>query len=225
MIITVGNQKGGTGKSLIAQTLAVYASRTQAVLLIDADKQASCSLWYEQRQQLINDNEEGVEMTDNLSVIHADGQSIKSVAQSSGYDLVLIDVGGYNSRNMELSLMASDVIIAPTQPKGNDVLSLDPFVHDIKTGIEQKRHMRKGALFTYVVFNIVPTHPSYKDAAEAKEFVQNNIEVTGVIDSVLRNRVDYDRLSSSGRTALEGKKQIRQEAEQCMSEISKMVGI
>ena len=50
MIILVGGEKGGTGKTTLATNLAqMRASAGKDVLLIDSDKQESASSWAGQR--------------------------------------------------------------------------------------------------------------------------------------------------------------------------------
>ena len=46
MIILIGGEKGGTGKTTVATNLAaIRASRGHDVLLVDTDKQGSASAW------------------------------------------------------------------------------------------------------------------------------------------------------------------------------------
>lgn len=52
MIIVVGSNKGGVGKTTLASNLAVaFASRAQKVVLVDADPQGSALYWGAMRQQ------------------------------------------------------------------------------------------------------------------------------------------------------------------------------
>ena len=49
-VISFGNQKGGTGKSLLAINLSVTAEATgEKVCLIDLDQQGTAAHWYETR--------------------------------------------------------------------------------------------------------------------------------------------------------------------------------
>jgi ABC-type cobalamin/Fe3+-siderophores transport system ATPase subunit len=51
MIVTVGGEKGGSGKTTLAATLAAYhAVMGNDVLLVNADPQQSASYWSEQRR-------------------------------------------------------------------------------------------------------------------------------------------------------------------------------
>lgn len=50
MIILVGGEKGGAGKSCLAQNLAVYLQQSQRdVLLLDADPQGTTTDWVKER--------------------------------------------------------------------------------------------------------------------------------------------------------------------------------
>jgi len=52
MIVLVGGEKGGVGKTTLAVNLAAMRARTgHDVLLVDADKQASANLWASIRNQ------------------------------------------------------------------------------------------------------------------------------------------------------------------------------
>ena len=52
MIVLVGGEKGGVGKTTLAVNLAAMRRRAgHDVLLIDADKQASANLWAGIRQE------------------------------------------------------------------------------------------------------------------------------------------------------------------------------
>ena len=52
MIILVGGEKGGAGKSCLAQNLAVYLqTKNRDVLLLDADPQGTTTDWIKERDE------------------------------------------------------------------------------------------------------------------------------------------------------------------------------
>jgi chromosome partitioning protein len=115
MIITVGSNKGGTGKTTTATNIAVaLATKKKDVCLVDADFQRSASKWHQ-------DREEGkylpiiplIERHDNIS------STIEELNKK--FDYVIVDVAGRNSREMITSLSVSDVLIAPHQASQLDL--------------------------------------------------------------------------------------------------------
>ena len=54
MIILIGGEKGGTGKTTIATNLAsIFKHNGRDVLLVDTDKQGSASFWCATRDELV----------------------------------------------------------------------------------------------------------------------------------------------------------------------------
>ncbi len=52
MIILVGGEKGGSGKSCLAQNLAVYLQyKNRDILLLDADPQGTTTDWVKERDE------------------------------------------------------------------------------------------------------------------------------------------------------------------------------
>ena len=52
MIILVGGEKGGSGKSCLAQNLAVYLqANNRDILLLDADPQGTTTDWIKERDE------------------------------------------------------------------------------------------------------------------------------------------------------------------------------
>ena len=52
MIILVGGEKGGSGKSCLAQNLAVYLQQqNRDILLLDADPQGTTTDWVKERDE------------------------------------------------------------------------------------------------------------------------------------------------------------------------------
>ena len=52
MIILIGGEKGGSGKSCLAQNIAVYLqNKDRDILLLDADPQGTTTDWVKEREQ------------------------------------------------------------------------------------------------------------------------------------------------------------------------------
>jgi len=135
MIITVGNTKGGTGKSTIATTLAaLYAGKKKKTLLIDADVQGSSMFFSEARAE---DLPAFSAMANTTNKIH------KAIG-SFDHDVIIIDAGGRDSQPFRSALIASDLLIIPVTPSPVDLWSTEDVfkmleelrtAKDIKAGI------------------------------------------------------------------------------------------
>ena len=108
MILLVGGEKGGVGKSLIAVSLATMrALEGYDVLVIDADRQASATLWSNIRvADQILPTVACIEKTGE-----ALGTSVKDLA--TRYDDIVIDAGGRDAVELRAALTVADVVLFP----------------------------------------------------------------------------------------------------------------
>ena len=112
MIITVGNTKGGVGKSTISMNLAVEASIAgHTVLIVDTDPQGSVIDFRNERD------------TEDISVVsvisnklHKDIEKFKT-----SFDFIIIDAGGRDNGVFRSAIVASDLFILPVLPSQLDV--------------------------------------------------------------------------------------------------------
>ena len=91
MIILVGGEKGGSGKSCLAQNLAVYLQQKKRdILLLDADPQGTTTDWIKER-------DENSDLR-NIPSVQASG-NIRQVLDdlSRRYQDIIIDAGGQDS--------------------------------------------------------------------------------------------------------------------------------
>lgn len=109
MIILVGSNKGGSGKTTIACNLSVALAMQGAdVCLVDADRQGSAAKWHQERESSeINPFITLVQKYDNLT------KTLQSLNEK--YDQVIVDVAGRNSREMITAATVADLVIAPHQ--------------------------------------------------------------------------------------------------------------
>jgi chromosome partitioning protein len=116
MILTVGNGKGGVGKTTIAVNVAaVSAQRGRDVLLIDGDEQASAATFAGLRAELPEKAE--------FATIQLQGAAIRQQMRQlrEKYSEIVIDVGGRDTGSLRAALTVSDAILIPFQPRSVDL--------------------------------------------------------------------------------------------------------
>lgn len=121
MILSVLNQKGGTGKTTIAIHVGMAWIRQGArVLLIDADPQGTALDWSEARQGA----------TPTLPVLGLPRPTLhrEIPALAENYDHVIIDGPPQTEAIVRSAMMAADVLVIPVQPSGVDVWGARPIV-------------------------------------------------------------------------------------------------
>ena len=165
MILTVGNTKGGVGKTALALNLAIArAAAGKRVWLIDGDRQGTAKIAMTIRAQ-----------TGNLSFIPCDklpdGEQLHAEVQARGkqFDDVVIDAGGRDSTALRAALVLSDVILVPFAPRSLDVWALT----DMCSLIDEARAVRSGLRAVAVLSMADNTGRDNDDAIEAlKDFPQ-----------------------------------------------------
>lgn len=131
LVIAVGGQKGGGGKTTFVTNLAAYLVQKKDVdlTLVDTDsKQNSAGKWSVRRR--------GQENAKNVMCQLIDGdlrEPIKDLKKR--YQMVLIDAGGRDSAEFRTSLLVADICLIPFAPSQYDIDTL-PFVNDL---VEQSR--------------------------------------------------------------------------------------
>jgi chromosome partitioning protein len=108
-VITVAQQKGGSGKTTLCANLAVeLARRGHAVALLDSDPQGSLGRWFMLRYE----REAGVSCDLTFSTASAWGVSYEA-GKYQDHDFVLIDTPPKIDSDLRPALKASDLILVP----------------------------------------------------------------------------------------------------------------
>lgn len=143
MILTLGNRKGGVGKSTSAVYLACLLAREGRTLIVDADPQGSILSW----------SEEAGDGFPAAVVQWATRDLAKRVGEVSGdYAHIVIDTGrapGDDDPVLRQALIASDTLIVPFAPSLMDVRELGRVLGMVQE-LEPLHKMRTHLLMTRV---------------------------------------------------------------------------
>lgn len=121
MIILIGSNKGGTGKTTTAINLASALAINNNVLLCDSDSQQSLFQW----NSIRTDNH--LPPFDCITLYGNIAQETLELSQK--YDFTVIDVPGRNSKEFLSALSVCDLFISPTQATQLDLNHINPRGH------------------------------------------------------------------------------------------------
>lgn len=117
-VISLITQKGGTGKTTLAASLAVAAQEAgEKVYMIDLDPQGSLMSWGQRREA----DEPTVDQTTPAKLTAAiDG------LRKLGFSLVVIDTAGIDTAASAAAMVVSDLALIPSRPSLLDIEAARP---------------------------------------------------------------------------------------------------
>jgi len=222
-IITITNQKGGTGKTTISMNLGVaLAMRGKKVLLIDFDPQANLTYSFgihkpkntivevlqgKQAIQTILVNKEGLDIAPSssllsdleLSIVNKIGreQLLKDRLEGlMGYDYVFIDSPPSLSILTINALTASNEVLIPLQM---EILSLQGVTQLLKTIDEVKNVLNKKLKISGIVVSIYDSRRRL--SGEVLNEIKNNLKEK-IFNSVIRICVKITEAPSFAKSVL-----------------------
>lgn len=193
MILTVGNTKGGVGKTTLALNIAIArAMAGRDVWLIDGDRQGTA-------QDAIAIRAHRGHAPGIACAAYPDGPVLRAQVQQQAhkFDDIIIDAGGRDSTALRAALTLSDVLLIPFQPRSFDVWSLGQIV----ALIDEARSVRDG-LRACAVLNCADPGEASIDNAEAAEAVADFPQLE-LLQTPLRRRKSFANAAGQGLSVLE----------------------
>ena len=181
-VIAIIAQKGGTGKTTLALSMAVAAQRAgRTVAIIDLDPQASASNWGDRRKA----NQPAI-----VSAQPARLPQILEAAEESGANLVVIDTPPRAERAAIAAARAAHLVLIPCRPSIFDLETFSTTL-DLIAAVGSKP--------LAAVLNAVPTRGQKRQQAEQ---ALKELDIS-VCPEVFGARVAFDHANTVGLSAQE----------------------
>jgi chromosome partitioning protein len=192
MIIVIGNEKGGVGKTTLATNLAaVAASEGRDVLLVDTDIQGSAQAWATSRDE--------AEISPRIPTISKFGKGL--VKELPGlqdrYESIIVDAGGRDSVELRSSLVVADKLLAPVQASQFDLWALERLAEVLT----QAQGLNPDLTASVVITRASP-NPVVSETKEAHEFL-NDFKELPLTKTLIRDRIAYRRATRAGLAVTE----------------------
>jgi chromosome partitioning protein len=178
-VIAVAQQKGGSGKTMLAAQLAVALAEDASVALLDIDPQGSLSIWGKLRAS-------APKAVARLTLSSVSGWRLANELEKlkAAHDYVLIDTPPVIDSDARRAVRGADLVLIPLNPAPPDLWAAEG---TLKLAAEEKR---KAAL----IFNRAPAASRLRKRMEAEIGARH----LTLLDTALANRAGYANAFADG---------------------------
>lgn len=155
MIVSFVSYKGGVGKSCMSRNLAVYLSHKEYdVCIIDSDESQATAKWYGRRT-----SEEIEPYVHTVGMTEAKGLRNMVKKQYEKYDIIVVDSPPSDKNISRIIMKASNLILIPITPTGND--ELDSIAEMLEMYNEIKEDLAE-EIPAYFIINRFDSKPAFQ---------------------------------------------------------------
>jgi chromosome partitioning protein len=180
MIVLIGGEKGGTGKSTLATNLSAWlAVAGRDVLLLDADRQSTSANWAAERHQHA--------ALPPVHCVQRYGNLFHSVQDlRTRYQDIVIDAGGRDSEELRSAMVLADKLYSPAKASQSDLWTIDHLAKlvELARGFNPRLEAR-------VMISMAPTNPRINEERDAAEMLAEFSERLMLSRCITRERKAY----------------------------------
>ena len=201
-VITICQQKGGTGKTTLAVHLALVFIKYHnfKVAIIDTDPQGSLGKWY-----IIRSEKKILNESLNFKTASLWGAQYESKILKKDHDIVIIDTPPKIESDARPSIEAADLVLIPMTPSHVDFWATEAIVE-----IAKKANKK-------ILIQINRANQRSKLISKTNEYIKSiNVSST---NTIIGNRQIYASSMGEGKTAVE-----KQKKSNAVEEMKKLSG-
>ena len=187
MLVLIGGEKGGVGKTTLTLNLATMRARAgKDVLLVDADRQGSANLWASIRS-------EG-KVQPPIACVQKTGKALGSEVRelAKRYSDIIIDAGGRDSVELRAALTVVRLAVFPLQASLFDAATLETL-----SQLTEQAQGFNSELVAGVLLNRASSHPHVRESDEARELVKTYSNMH-LMETLVRDRIVYRKSVRDG---------------------------
>jgi chromosome partitioning protein len=179
VVITVAQQKGGTGKTTLAANIAAAFATERRVGLLDIDPQKSLGRWHSLRRARLR-------KAATLAFSDISGWRLPAELDrlKRDHDLVVIDSPPQLDTDARVAVRAADLVLVPIQPSLPDVWAAEG---TLRLAADERRP-------AHLMFNRTPPTSKLRDAIAADLGARN----LPLLRSALGNRAGFAHAFAAG---------------------------